>query len=363
MTNNTEIRPFKIEIPQADLDEVRERLARARFTEELPGAGNDYGVPVARVRELVDYWRTTYDWRRLEARLNAYPQFTTTIDGQNVHFLHVRSDREDAFPLIVTHGWPGSIAEFLPIIEPLRATYHLVIPSVPGFGFSGPTRDRGWGPARVAAAWAELMQRLGYDRYGAVGNDWGTHISLELGRHAPEAVAGVHVTQIFAMPSGDPAELAAMPAAEREAWEMNAWFDQNGGAYHVVQEQAPQTLAHALCDSPVGLLAWIGQLLDGLDDDFLLDTVMTFWLTETIASGMRMYYEDRHAPAAQEPTTVPVGVAQFANDWRTVRTFAERDHKNVVSWTVHDTGGHWAAHDATDLLVADIRSFFERLVP
>jgi pimeloyl-ACP methyl ester carboxylesterase len=362
MQNVVEIRPFRIEVPQADLDAVQDRLARTRFTEDLPDAGWEYGVPVAEVRKLLAHWQTRYDWRRLEARLNAYPQFTTTIDGQNVHFLHAKSARLGALPLILTHGWPGSVVEFLPMIETLRETYDLVIPSLPGFGLSGPTREKGWGPRRIAAAWAELMRRLGYSRYGAVGNDWGTFVSFELGRIAPHAVVGVHVTQIFSGPSGDPADLEGLTEDEQAALADAAWFEENVGGYHVLQGQQPQTLAHALNDSPVGFLGWVSQLYRGqLDADFILNNLMLYWLTDTVASGMRIYYEYEHATPVAGPTTIPVGFAQFANDTRPIRRFVERDHQNLVSWNVYDCGGHWAGHQAPQLLAADIQTFFQSL--
>jgi pimeloyl-ACP methyl ester carboxylesterase len=361
--DTAEIRPFRLEVPQADLDAVQDRLARTRFTADLPDAGWDYGVPVSEVRRLVEHWRTRYDWRRFEARLNAQPQFTTTIDGQNVHFLHVRSARPNPLPLILTHGWPGSIAEFLPMIELLRENYDLVIPSLPGFGLSGPTGQKGWGPRRIATAWAELMRRLGYDRYGAVGNDWGTFVSFELSRIAPRAVVGVHVTQIFSGPSSDPADLEGLTEDEQGALADAAWFEAHVGGYHVVQGQQPQTLAHALSDSPAGFLGWVSQLYRGqLDADFILNNLMLYWLTGTVASGMRIYYEYEHATPAVEPTTVPVGFAQFANDTRPIRRFVERDHPNLVSWNVYDCGGHWAGHQEPVLLAADIQKFFEGLV-
>ena len=362
MTSGEEIRPFRIDIPQADLDALQDRLSRARFIEDLPDAGWDYGVPATEVRRLATYWATRYDWRRIEARLNAYPQFVTTIDRQNVHFLQVKSVRSDALPLILTHGWPGSIVEFLPMIETLRERYHLVIPSLPGFGLSGPTRERGWGPQRIAAAWAELMRRLGYGKYGAVGNDWGTFVSLDLGRIAPQAVVGVHVTQIFSGPSGDPADLEGLTEAEQAALAGAAWFEANVGGYSVLQGQQPQTLAHALNDSPVGFLGWVCQLYRGqVDADFILDNLMLYWLTGTVASGMRIYYEYEHATSAAGPSTVPLGLAQFANDTSPIRRFVERDHHNLVSWNVYDTGGHWAGHQEPELLAADIQQFFESL--
>jgi pimeloyl-ACP methyl ester carboxylesterase len=264
--------------------------------------------------------------------------------------------------LVLTHGWPGTIVEFLPLIDLLSDTYDLVIPSLPGFGLSGPTREKGWGPRRVAAAWAELMRRLGYDRYGAVGNDWGTFVSFELGRVAAGSVVGVHVTQIFSGPSGDPAELDGLTPAERTALADEETFMATIGGYQVIQSQQPQTLAHALNDSPAGFLGWVSQLYRGnLDEDFVLDNVMLFWLTNTVASGIRMYYEAAHQSPSAEPTTVPVALAQFANDLVSVRRFVERDHRNVVSWNVYDTGGHWAGHQAPEVLAADIRTFFDGL--
>ncbi|HEX6231576.1 MAG TPA: epoxide hydrolase [Jiangellaceae bacterium] len=373
MTNTrTDIRPFSIDIPQAELDELADRLARVRWANEIPGAGSDYGVPVERVRGLVEYWRDGYDWRAWEEKLNSHPQFTTTIDGQNVHFLHIKSPKPDAFPLILTHGWPGSIVEYLDVIEPLTnpqahggdpsMAFDLVIPSIPGFGFSGPTSQRGWNRYRVAKAWATLMTRLGYERYGAVGNDGGSMISPEVGRLDGEHVAGVHVTQIFSFPSGDPAEFEGLSEDEQAALDHLKWFWEKMGAFNQLQAQQPQTLAHALADSPVGLLAWNGQLLAGMDDDFVLTNVMIYWLTGTSGSSMRFYYEDAHAgDQPTEPTTVPIGLAQFGGDFQSIRRFAERDHKNIVSWNTYDRGGHYAAHDAPELLVGDIRQFFAHL--
>ena len=367
------IQPFTIAIPQAELDDLRERLVRTRWTDELPGVGWNYGVPLSYVQRLADYWRTAYDWRAWEARLNAYPQFTTEIDGQNIHFLHVRSPQPDAFPLILTHGWPGSIVEYLDVIGPLSDpqahggdpadAFHLVIPSLPGFAFSGPTHETGWNRYRTASAWATLMARLGYTRYGAVGNDAGSFVNPELGRIDPEHVVGVHVTQIFSFPSGDPAELADLTPEEQRELETLQWFYQNKMSFNTLMSQQPQTLAFALRDSPVGLLAWNGQLLgDDLDDDFALTNVMLYWLTSTAGSAARFYYEDAHATEKPtEPTTIPIGVAAFGGDFSGIRRFAHRDHKNIVSWNVYDHGGHFAAHKVPDLLVGDVQGFFRRV--
>jgi pimeloyl-ACP methyl ester carboxylesterase len=363
MTENTEIKPFRIDVPQADLDDLRDRLDRTRWPDELPGAGWDYGVPVGYVRRLADYWRTGYDWRRWEAELNRYPQFTTTIDGQNIHFIHVRSAREDALPLILTHGWPGSVVEYLKAIEPLSRDFHLVVPSLPGFGFSGPTTDKGWSRYRTAKAWAELMRRLGYDRYGAVGNDGGSMVSPEVGRIDPEHVVGVHVTQIFSFPSGDPAEMEKLGPEEYKGLEVLQWFYENKMSFNTLHSQQPQTLAYGIFDSPAGLLGWNAQLFgEDVDDDFILTNTMLYWLTGTATSATRFYYEDAHAEAPTEPTTVPLGVAMFEGDFVSMRTFAERDHHNIVSWRRYEEpGGHYAAHQATETLVADVRGFFDGL--
>jgi pimeloyl-ACP methyl ester carboxylesterase len=369
MANEAEaIQPFRIDVPQEQLDDLEQRLARIRWTDELPDAGDDYGVPLGRLKEVVGYWRTEYDWRSWEARLNRYPQFTTVIDGQNIHFLHIRSEHQDATPLILTHGWPMSVVEFLDVIEPLTAperpqdAFHLVIPHLPGFGFSGPTAERGWNRYRTARAWAELMRRLGYQRYGAHGNDIGSHVSPELGRIAPEQVIGAHVTQIFSFPSGDPAELAGLGEEDLGRIRFLEWFMANKGAFNKLQSTEPQTLAHALADSPVGQLAWSLQLFgDAVSRDYTLTNVMVHWLTNTAASAARFYYEDAHAEAPAEPTTVPLGLANFAYDFQAIRRLADRDHKNIVSWHTYDQGGHFSAHDATDLLVEDIRGFFRGL--
>src|SRR5262245_13916871 len=251
--SSAEVRPYRIDIPEAELDELRARLAATRFADEIPGSGSDYGVSVERLKPLVEYWRTAYDWRVWEAELNAYPQFVTEIDGQAIHFLHVRSANEDALPLVLTHGWPGSIVEYLRAIEPLSHDFQLVIPSLPGYGFSGPTTERGWDNVQIAKAWLELMSRLGYERFGAVGNDAGSMISPEVGRLAPERVVGVYVTQLFSFPSGDPAELEGLSDEDQAGMAVLKWFWEEKGAFNVIQSQQPQTLAHALSDSPAGL--------------------------------------------------------------------------------------------------------------
>jgi epoxide hydrolase len=374
----SEIRPFRVETTQEALDDLSDRLRRALWPDELPGAGESYGQPGSRIRALAEYWLDGFDWRATQARLNSYPQFVTEIDGEQIHFLHVRSSRPDATALILTHGWPGSVVEYLDVIEPLTEpesaadpAFHLVIPSLPGFGFSGPTHAAGWNRHRTARAWAELMRRLGYERYGAVGNDAGSMISPEVGRTDPEHVVGVHVTQLFSFPSGDPAEFEGMSDADLAGLAHLQWFHEHKFAFNVLHSQQPQTLAYALADSPVGLLAWNSQLFgDSLDADFILANVAVYWLTGTSGSAIRFYYEDAHAGQPPSgPTTAPTGLAMFAGDFQSIRRFAERDHANIVSWHSYgtrdpqqtDAAGHYAAHEATGVLVADIREFFAAL--
>ncbi|WP_077490434.1 epoxide hydrolase family protein [Sinomonas mesophila] len=373
----TEIRPFRVDVPQDRLDDLAARLDRALWPDELPGAGDAYGVPRDRVQRLARYWRDDFDWRAFEARLNSFPQFTTEIDGEDIHFIHVRSSRPGAFPLILTHGWPGSIVEYLDVIDPLtepagpaEPAFDVVIPSLPGFGFSGPTRSTGWNRYRTAAAWVELMRRLGYERYGAVGNDGGSLVSPEIGRLDPERVAGVHVTQLFSFPSGDPSDFAGLSEDDQAALKHLQWFYENKMAFNTLHSQQPQTLAYALADSPVGLLGWNAQLFgEGLDAEFIVANVAVHWLTGTAGSAIRFYYEDAHTQEHPTgPTTVPTGLAMFAGDFQSIRRFAERDHSNIVSWNRYDissqaggpndAAGHYAAHEAPDVLVGDIRRFF-----
>jgi pimeloyl-ACP methyl ester carboxylesterase len=382
----TEIRPFRIDISQADLDDLRDRLGRTRWPDDLPGVGWSRGVPLDYLKDLAEHWRSAYDWRAWEARLNQYPQFTTTIDGQNVHFLHVRSPEPDALPLVVTHGWPGSIVEFLDVIGPLsdpRAhggdpadAFHLVIPSIPGYGFSGPTTDVGWDSARVARAWAELMSRLGYERYGAQGGDWGAFVAPELGHADPEHVVGVHVnaaTMGF-IPFGPvaPEELATFTDAEKVRLERLNRFLSDGNGYFQIQATRPQTIAYGLTDSPAGQLAFIVEKFkewtyptEGLperaiDRDRMLTDVMLYWLTGTAGSSARSYYDAMHSSTwRQGASGIPTGVAVFAEDVA-IRRYAERGN-NIVHWSEFDLGGHFAAMEAPDLLTGDVRAFFRGL--
>ena len=374
MTDITQVEPFRVEIPQADLDDLTDRLKRTRWPDEVDGASWTYGVPGDFVRELVDYWIDGYDWRAHEARLNEWDQYITTIDNQRVHFLHVRSPREDALPLLATHGWPMSVFEYLDLIGPLTDpgahggdpadAFHLVVPSVPGIAFSGPTNEPGWDTGRIARAWAELMARLGYGRYGAHGNDLGSQVSPEVGRHDPDHVVGVHVTQLFSFPSGDPSEFEDLTEEDQAALRFLDEFTRGGGlAYNAYQSAQPQTLAYALQDSPTGWLAWVSQLFQNwADRDYLLTNAAAYWLTGTIGSSIRRYHEDAHAQHdATPPTTAPTGVAIFKEDFQSVRRLAERDHSNIVRWTRYDRGSHFSPHDASDLLLEDLRAFFRSL--
>lgn len=383
LTAGPDILPFRIDIPQADIDDLHKRLRNTRWPDELPGAGWNYGIPLSYVRDLTEYWATAYNWRENEARLNEFPQFTTSIDGQNVHFLHVRTQEANALPLLITHGWPGSIVEFVKIIGPLvdpRAhggdpadAFHVVAPSIPGYGFSGPTREAGWDVKRIATAFAKLMSRLGYQRYGAQGGDWGSAISRQLGLLDPDHVIGLHFNTLAAPPSGDPEEMKLLSEKEKTYLEAAQRFRQQGSAYFVIQTSRPQTLAYALTDSAVGLLAWIAEKFrewsdpaegeDSIERDQLLTNVSIYWFTQTANSSARLYFEFMRSGSSWgrvEPSTVPTGVAVFPREIAPpIRRFAERSN-NIVHWSEFDRGGHFAAMEQPELLVADIRTFFRR---
>jgi pimeloyl-ACP methyl ester carboxylesterase len=373
--NDDTIRPFRIDIPQADLDDLHRRLDTARLPDEIPGFGWRRGVPLDYLGKLADYWRHGFDWRAQEARLNEVPQFTTEIDGQRVHFLHVRSPKPDAVPLLLTHGWPGSIVEFLDVLGPLTEgtetapAFHVVAPSIPGFGFSGPTTAAGWGTERVAKAWLVLMSRLGYERFGAQGGDTGAIVSPKLGRLAPDRLLGIHLNGAYVLPTGDPAELAGLTDAEQARLAGLQGYD---SSYAMLQGNKPQTIAYALTDSPVGQLAWIVEKFqewsdpsrplpeDAVDLDRMLANVSVYWFTATAGSAARIYAEDFAdwgSPAAKSP--VPTGVAVFPGDG-SVRSLIEREN-TVTHWSEFDRGGHFAAMEVPDLLVEDVRAFFATL--
>jgi pimeloyl-ACP methyl ester carboxylesterase len=373
-----DVTPFSIAIPQAALVDLADRIDRTRWPVDAPGAEWARGLPVAFVRSLADHWRTSYDWRTHEARLNAFPQFITSIDGQRLHFLHVRSPEPDATPLIITHGWPGSIAEFLDVIGPLtdpRAhggdpgdAFHLVVPSIPGFGFSGPVTEPGWNPRRIGSALATLMARLGYDRYGAQGGDWGSIISRQIGAVDPDHVIGVHVNMLVT--AGDAASMGPDPSADDlERAAANHRYGAELAGYARIQETRPQTLAYGLTDSPVGQLAWIAEKfadwtdsaaesLSAINLDDMLTTVSIYWFTATAGSSAQIYYENRVVPVGRTESRVPTAVAVFPHDlFRPIRRIAERDIA-IEQWTEYPAGGHFAAMEHPTALTEDIRRFF-----
>lgn len=366
------ITPFRIDIPQADLDDLTDRLARTRWPAELPlpGAGSEYGVEIARLRELADYWQHGYDWRAHEARLNELPQFTTGIDGANIHFLHIRSTAgPDALPLLLAHGWPGSIVEFLDVIGPLSEDFHLVIPSMPGFGLSGPTHETGWSAERIAHAYAELMLRLGYDTYGVQGGDWGMGIALLLAAYEPDRVVGVHLNYLPTLPPPG-AELDGLPAEDLDRIARTRAYVAAPHGHMVVQSTRPHTLGYALTDSPVGQLAWITEKFDEwtdpalrpVDRDRLLTNVMLYWLTGTAPSSARLYKESFADRTKPKPCPVPLGVAVFPHDLALpARALAERTYGTLTHWTEFERGGHFAAIEAPELLAGDVREFFGKL--
>ncbi|UUU44964.1 epoxide hydrolase family protein [Streptomyces sp. NBC_00162] len=379
---------FRLDVAQAELDDLGERLGRVRWPDELPGVGWAYGIPLGEMRELVEYWRGEYDWRAAEARLNAWPQFTTVIDGARVHFAHLRSPEPDATPLLMAHGWPGSFVEFQRVAGPLtdpRAhggdpadAFHLVLPSIPGFGLSGPTTETGWEFKRVARAFGVLMERLGYEAYGVQGGDWGAAISRELGRIRPGNVVGVHLNLL---PGGGATEepgaeeLAAVSPDERErtlaSWERYRVWARERQGYADIQATRPQTLAYGLNDSPVGLLAWIGEKFaewsdprSPIDRDQMLTNVMLYWLSGTAGSAARIYYERAHADYFGQPPEVsrtPTALADFPRDnFIPLRHVAARTD-NIVRWTSYERGGHFPAMEVPELLVGDVRAFFRQM--
>ncbi len=390
------IQPFKIAIPQTDLDDLHDRLACTRWPNQLPGVGWDRGVPLEYLKDLAKYWRTSYDWRKHEARLNEFPQYTTEIDGQTIHFLHVRSPEPDALPLVLTHGWPSSPVEFLKVIGPLTDprthggnpsdAFHVVIPSLPGYGFSTPVREVGWGNLfRVAQAWMELMSRLGYKRYAVQGTDAGSGLALILGMIDASRVVGVHITGTgAAFPFGPPISLEGLSEADRARGERFNKMQVDGIGYLWIQSTRPQTLAYLLNDTPVGQLAWIVEKFqawtdpaaelpeEAVDRDQLLTNVSIFWFTGAGASSANSVYEGMQAYRAmatqQEPRSgtqedqplgPPTGVAVFAAD-TTIRSVFDPGNR-IVHWSQFDRGGHFPAMEVPDLLVGDLRAFFRPL--
>ena len=386
-SERSELIPFRIAISQEAVDDLKARLAHTRWPNPSPGEGWSRGVPTDYLKGLVDYWQTGYDWRAHEARLNEHPQFTTTIDGQTIHFLHVRSPEPGALPLMLIHGWPGSIVEFMDLIGPLsdpRAhggdpadAFHLVIPSVPGHGFSMPLTAPGWTHHRIANAFTQLMGRLGYTRYGVQGGDLGSNVAPEMGRIDPAHMVGVHVNALVQIPTmlQIMTGLAFMSKAERVRLARFKNFRDDMMGYVHIQGTRPKTLAYGLSDSPVGQLAWIMEKFkewidpaaalpeDAISRDHLLTNASLYWFTGSAGSSANLYYETLHEANAMKPkarNTVPTGVAVSLKQDVTIRPWADREN-NIVHWTEFDHGGHFAALEAPKFLVADVQEFFRTL--
>jgi pimeloyl-ACP methyl ester carboxylesterase len=397
MTDLT-VRPFRVAVPEEALVDLRERLAATRWPDRETVADRSQGAQLAKMQALVRYWGTDYDWREVEARLNALPQFVTELDGLDVHFLHVRSRHEDALPLIVTHGWPGSVIELLKVIEPLTDptahggaagdAFHLVVPSLPGYGFSARPGATGWGPDRIGRAWDALMKRLGYEHYVAQGGDWGAVITEAMGRQAPAGLRGVHVNLPATVPPDVDAALAGagpvptdLSAQERAVFEALSAYRRSGySGYFVAMTARPQAVGYGLTDSPAGLAAFIlwhpgfAQWTYGDDPDQaptkdeVLDDVTLYWLTNTAASSGRLYWENRGASptsAAALKTaeiTVPVGITVFPEDvYRAPETWARRAYPTLTYFHEVDRGGHFAAWEQPELFAAEIRAAFRSL--
>jgi epoxide hydrolase len=372
------IRPFKMHVPDRVLIDLRRRLAEAKWPDQLPGTTWEYGADIKKVRELAEYWQNGYDWRAQEAKINQFDQFTTEIDGQQIYFIHQRSPRADAIPLMLIHGWPGSILEFEKLIAPLThpkdinsPAFDVIIPSLPGFGYSGPTTTRGWGPQRMAKALVVLMDRLGYSRYGIQGGDWGSAIAQDMAYQAPTHVIGLHLNLIYVPPPNQEA-VAKMSDAERKRY---SYFDREESSFFFLQASEPQTLAYALTDSPVGWLAWMigkfqlltdnnGDFLTAVDRDTFLTDVTLYWATGTIGSAIRIYRENRLTREEMVPTPhleTAVGYADFPKEVAVPPFSWITQTYNIVQRTGMPKGGHFAALEQPDLLVADIRKFFAKI--
>ena len=392
----TEIRSFQIDIPEKQIDDLLRRIADTRWPTKELVTDRSQGVQLAPMRELARYWTTEYDWRKCEARLNALPQFKTTIDGVDIHFIHVKSAHENALPLIMTHGWPGSIIELLETIDPLtdptahggRAedAFHLVLPSVPGYGFSDEPTEVGWGPIRIGQAWHELMQRLGYSRYVAQGGDVGSQVTDAMGRLGLDGLIGIH-TNLLTPALGDANALSASPPTKEERASLDQLdvFHADGTGYFVEQATRPETIGYGLLDSPIALAAWIidhdtdsyqkiarafvdGQASGNLTRETIVDNITLYWLTGTGASAARSYWEEaqenaRAAGQAPTPVSIPVGFTSFPGEiWRTPRSWVERAYPNVdIYYNEVDKGGHFAAWEEPELFATELRAAFRPL--
>jgi pimeloyl-ACP methyl ester carboxylesterase len=366
------LEPFTIAIPDSELDDLHRRLVSARWPVELDGAGWDYGTDQAFLRSVIDRWAEGYDWRRTEAELNGWGSCVTTAAGQRVHLLHVRSANADAIPLVLTHGWPGSIVEFLDALPLLRERFHVVVVSMPGYGFSGPTRDRGIDVAKVAASVADVMAQLGYDRYVAQGGDWGALVTRYLGEHYAPNVVAIHTNMLFAMPpQGAPDVMSGVTEAELAAIVSSAGKVANGTAYMEIQSTRPHSLGFGLDDSPLGLAGWILEKFNAWCDiregmpistDRLIDNLMLYWLTGTGTSAARLYCESTRAGTGPLDTwdgrvDVPTGYAVYPGEiLQTPRVWAEKRY-NVVHYALQDRGGHFAAFEQPELFAADVNAY------
>ena len=376
------IEPFQIQIDQAALDDLHDRLAHTRFPDAEPVDDWRQGIPLEYMRALCDYWRNEYDWRATEARLNRLPQFKTEIDGVGIHFLHVRSPVADAAPLVITHGWPGSVIEFAKVIKPLvdpathggseTDAFHLVLPTIPGYGFSDKPAQTGWGVERVATAWSALMARLGYERYFAQGGDWGAAITAAIGAQDPEHCMGLHTNMPVVAP---PAAMMAEPTAqERDALAARKFYQDHDSGYSKQQSTRPQTLGYSLLDSPTGQAAWIvekfyqwmdcrGHPENVLSRDELLDNVMFYWLTGTGASSARLYWES-FSRGSMADVTVPAGVSIFPKEiFKASKRWVETRFKDLRYYNVLETGGHFAAFEQPETFVSELRTCFRTMRP
>jgi pimeloyl-ACP methyl ester carboxylesterase len=375
-TDTTQIRPFTIDIPQDAIDDLQARLANTRYPEPAPGDDWSHGTPVSYLRDMVDRWRQ-FDWREQEARMNAVPNYVTEVEGQTIHFVHVRSAEADATPLLLLHTYPGSFAEFLDMIGPLTDpvahggqaadAFHVVVPSMPGLGFSTPVAPApgggDWTMAAVARAYDTLMRRLGYDSYGTHGSDGGAMISRELAVLDPPGFLGAHVLQLFSFPSGAEGEMDGFGPKEYAALEFLGWFQSVGG-YNAMNGTRPQTVAAALSDSPVGQLAYnelfenFGNGTSLVKPEQVLTQVSLYWLTNTSANSVRYHYAEGHSGVEPQVSHGRTGVAVFKDDFQTIRPLAERDNTAIVHWSEFDRGGHYAALEVPELVVGDLRTFF-----
>jgi pimeloyl-ACP methyl ester carboxylesterase len=360
--------PFRLAVPQADLDDLRLRLARTRWPEAETDPGWAQGVPLEYCQELCRYWESSYDWHAAEARFNALPQFRTELEGLNVHFVHLPSSRPDALPLLIGHGWPGTVMEMLDIVKPLSDDFHVVLPSLPGFGLSDKPSTTGWGIARAVTAWDQLMARLGYDRYLVHGPDWGSYLAGAMATALPHKVLGIHITLPMADKPEEPVEIT--PREQARLAEVYQWWQVDSG-YAVIMGTKPQTIGYGLTDSPAGQLAWLvekfwswsdhdGDVEKAIPRDRMLDSVSMMWLHAAGASASRIYWES-YRKVPNLPVTVPTGVSSFPKDASTPRAWAERRYQDLRFWREHETGGHFPALENPDLLVREIREFAQTL--